>query len=53
MPCCSEMCGILFVMYGSSVLSSVFLLREMICVCLYGVTIFHVFVGFWYLYDVY
>ena len=27
-PCCVEMCGILFVMYGSSVFSSVFAITE-------------------------
>ena len=27
-PCCVEMCGMLFVMYGSSVLSSVFAIIE-------------------------
>ena len=38
-PCCVDMCGMLFVMYGSSVFSSVLLpLRElrwvcMICLC--------------------
>ena len=38
-PCCVEMCGMLFVMYGSSVFSSVLLsLREvrwvfMMCLC--------------------
>ena len=34
-PCCVEMCGILLVMYGSSVFSSVLLsLREVRCVCM-------------------
>ena len=34
-PCCVEMCGMLFVMYGSSVFSSVLLsLREVRCSCL-------------------
>ena len=34
-PCCAEMCGMLFVMYGSSVFSSVFLsLREVRWVCM-------------------
>ena len=34
-PCCVEMCGMLFVMYGSSILSSVFLsLREVSWVCM-------------------
>ena len=34
-PCCVEMCGMLFVMYGSSVFSSVLLsLREVRCVCM-------------------
>ena len=33
--CCVEMCGMLFVMYGSSVFSSVLLLlREVRCVCI-------------------
>ena len=27
-PCCVEMCGVLFVMYGSSVFSSVFAITE-------------------------
>ena len=27
-PCCVEMCGMLFVMYGSSVFSSVFAITE-------------------------
>ena len=27
-PCCVEMCGMLFVMYGSSVFSSVFVITE-------------------------
>ena len=27
-PCCVEMCGMLFVMYGSSVFSSVFAINE-------------------------
>ena len=40
-PCCVEMCGLLFVMYGSSVVSSILLsLREvrwvcMMCLCLF------------------
>ena len=34
-PCCVEMCGMLFVMYGSSVFSSVLLsLREVRWVCM-------------------
>ena len=34
-PCCVEICGILFVMYGSSVFSSVLLLlREVRWVCM-------------------
>ena len=34
-PCCMEICGILFVMYGSSVFSSVLLsLREVRWVCM-------------------
>ena len=34
-PCCVEMCGILFVMYGSSVFSSVLLsMREVRWVCI-------------------
>ena len=39
-PCCVEICGILFVMHGSSVFSGVFALREvrmrwvcMMCIC--------------------
>ena len=33
-PCCVEMCGMLLVMYGSSVFSSVLLsLREVMCLC--------------------
>ena len=34
-PCIVEICGILFVMYGSSIFSSVLLsLREIRCVCM-------------------
>ena len=34
-PCCVKMCGMLFVMYGSSVFSNVLLsLREVIWVCM-------------------
>ena len=39
-PCCVEMCGMLFVMYGSSVFSGVFAITErsemglcMMCLC--------------------
>ena len=38
-PCCVEMCGMLFVMYGSSVFSSVFAITERsemsvyVCLC--------------------
>ena len=43
-PCCVEMCGMLFVMYGSSVFSSVLLsLRE---VSLYDVPMFMSLFGF-------
>ena len=44
-PCCVEICGILFVMYGNSVFSSFFLsLREMRYICMIYV---RVFVLFW------
>ena len=46
--CCVEICGILFVMYGSSVVSSVFAIPERCEMVLYNV---HVFVGFWNWYD--
>ena len=36
-PCCVEMCGTLFVMYGSSVFSSVFAITERIEMGLYDV----------------
>ena len=42
-PCCVEMCGMLFVMYGSSVFSTVFALTERSEMGLYDV---HVFVWF-------
>ena len=42
-PCCVEMCGMLFVMYGSSVFSSVFAITEM---GLYDVPIFMSLFGF-------
>ena len=43
-PCCVEMCGMLFVMYGSSVFSSVFAITERSEMGLYDV---HAFVWFW------
>ena len=42
-PCCVEMCGMLFVMYGSSVFSSVFAITEM---GLYDVPMFMSLFGF-------
>ena len=39
-PCCVEMCGMLFVMYGSSVSSSVFVITERSEMGLYYVSMF-------------
>ena len=39
-PCCVEMCGMLFVMYGSSVFSSVFAITERSEMGLYDVPMF-------------
>ena len=39
-PCCVEMCGMLFVMYGSSVFSSVFATTERSEMGLYDVHMF-------------
>ena len=46
-PCCVEMCGMLFVMYGSSVFSSVFAITERSEMGLYICSYVHVFVWFW------
>ena len=43
-PCCVEMCGILFVIYGSSVFSSVFHITERGKTCLYEVSWFHIYI---------
>ena len=51
--CCVEMCRMLFVMYGSSVFSSVFAITERSEMGLYDVTYVHVFVWFWNWYDVF
>ena len=45
-PCCVEMCGMLFVMYGSSVFSSVFAITEKSEMGLYDVPMFMSFFGF-------
>ena len=42
-PCCVELCGVLFVMYGSSVFSSVFSITE---IGLYEVPMFMSLFGF-------
>ena len=42
-PCCVEMCGMLFVMYGSSLFSSVFAITDM---GLYDVPMFMSLFGF-------
>ena len=51
-PCCVEMYGMLFVMYGSSVFSSVFAITGRSEMGLYDVPLFYVFVWFWNWYDV-
>ena len=45
-PCCVEMCGMLFVMYGSSVYSSVFAITERSGMSLYDVPMFMSLYGF-------
>ena len=45
-PCCVEICGILFVMYGSSVFSSVFAITERSEMGLYDVPMFIALFGF-------
>ena len=45
-PCCVEMCGMLFVMYGSSVFSCVFAITERSEMGLYDVPIFISLFGF-------
>ena len=45
-PCCVEMCGMLSVMYGSSVFSSVFAITERSEMGLYSVPIFMSLFGF-------
>ena len=45
-PCCVEMCGMLFVIYGSSVFSSVFAITERSEVGLYDVSMFMSLFGF-------
>ena len=44
--CCVEMCGMLFVMYGSSVFSSVFAITDRSEVGLYDVSVFMSLFGF-------
>ena len=39
-PCCVDMCGMLFVMYGITVFSSVFAITERNEMCLYNVPMF-------------
>ena len=45
-PCCVEMCGMLFVMYGSSVFSSVFAITERSEMGLYDMPMFMSLFGF-------
>ena len=45
-PCCMDMCGMLFVMYGSSVFSSVFAITERSEIGLYDVPMFISLIGF-------
>ena len=45
-PCCMEMCGMLFVMYGSSVFSSVFVITERSEMGMYDVPMFMSLFGF-------
>ena len=45
-PCCVDMCGVLFVMYGSSVFSSVFSITERSEMGLYDVPMFMSLFGF-------
>ena len=45
-PCCVEMCGMLFVMYGSSVFSSVVAIAERSDMGLYDVHMFMFLFGF-------
>ena len=45
-PCCVEVCGILFVMYGSSVVSSVFAINERSEMGLYDVHMFMSLFGY-------
>ena len=45
-PCCVEMCGMLFVVYGSSVFSSVFAITERSEMGLYYVNMFMSLFGF-------
>ena len=45
-PCCLDMCGMLFVMYGSSVLFSVFTITERSEMGLYDVPMFMSLFGF-------
>ena len=44
--CCVELCGIMFVMYGSSVLASVLTIAERTEMGVYDVEFVHVFVRF-------
>ena len=45
-PCCVEMSGMLFVMYGSSVFSSIFPITERSEMCLYDLPMFLYLFGF-------
>ena len=51
-PCCVKMCGMMFVMYGSSVFSTVFAITERSEMDLYDVPMFMSFFWFWNWYDV-
>ena len=46
MPCCVDMCGMLFVMYGSSVFSSVFSITDRSEIGLYDMPMFMSLFGF-------
>ena len=45
-PCCVDICGLLFMMYGSSVFSSVFAITERSEMGLYAVPMFMSLFGF-------
>ena len=51
-PCCVDICGISFVMYGGSVFSNIFAITERSEMGVYDVPV-HVFVWFWNWNDVF